>query len=231
VECDPSASIAAISLALEGAPFDALIGPWCSDDCESAAYLMGGRHILQVSYSCKSALLSNRAKFPTFVRTTSTYRAAIPAIVSFSSWAGWKKMVILSSSDGVNALAAQELAQALRIAFIQVTLQLQIAAGIVTAIIADRVRVIVVVGSNAALVVVAVAAQTKGISLEGWAFLGLVASAASEDISITEDGAAVTIMQASWPLVCVSVCLCAVGCGLWVVGCGLWVVCCVVLCV
>ncbi len=141
VQCDPSASIAAISLALEQGPLDALIGPWCSDDCESSAYLMGGRNILQVSYSCNSVVLSNNAKFPTFVRTSWTYRAALPAVVSFSKWAGWGVLTTLSSSDGVNAVVVQELVKACRGAAIRVAYQFQVEIGTLGLVVATPVRI------------------------------------------------------------------------------------------
>jgi hypothetical protein len=65
VECDAADSFAAISLMLEEGHVSAVIGPDCSLACESTAYLTAGRNIAQISYSCTSADLSDKLKYPT----------------------------------------------------------------------------------------------------------------------------------------------------------------------
>jgi len=65
VKCDRSGAIAALTLMLEERPVNAVIGPWCSAACESTAYLTAGRDIPQIAYSCTSAELSDKTKFPT----------------------------------------------------------------------------------------------------------------------------------------------------------------------
>ncbi len=75
VECDRSGAIAALTRMLEDGPIDAVIGPWCSASCESTAYLTAGRDIPQISYSCNSAELSDKTKFPTVRSAAACVRA------------------------------------------------------------------------------------------------------------------------------------------------------------
>ena len=75
VECDRSGAIAALTRMLEDGHVDAVIGPWCSAACESTAYLTAGRDIPQISYSCNSAELSDKTKFPTVRSAAACVRA------------------------------------------------------------------------------------------------------------------------------------------------------------
>ena len=105
--CDASVGLAALSDLLEkDGPLDAVIGPGCSSECESTAFLTSGRNLPQISYSCNSPLLSDSVKYPTFVRTTSSYASWAPALFALISWARWGTIVIISLMDNVFSLAA-----------------------------------------------------------------------------------------------------------------------------
>ena len=65
VDCDSNLAVAAISRMIQGSIVDALIGPDCEASCESSGSLTAGLDLAQISYSCCSDLLSNKAKYPT----------------------------------------------------------------------------------------------------------------------------------------------------------------------
>jgi len=65
VACDRFQAGAALSKLLEEGPVDAVIGPDCSVACESTAYITAVRGLPQISYSCSSSALSDKAQFPT----------------------------------------------------------------------------------------------------------------------------------------------------------------------
>ena len=71
-ECSASRGLVALTEMLDQSAVAAIIGPACSDACESTAHLTAGEDLLQVSFGCRSPLLSDVAKFPTFVRTVSS---------------------------------------------------------------------------------------------------------------------------------------------------------------
>ena len=54
--------------------------PGCPTACEQTAFLTASRDLPQISYSCNSPALSDKDRFPTFVRTTSSYYWWGPAI-------------------------------------------------------------------------------------------------------------------------------------------------------
>ena len=64
-DCEPSATVVALSQMLEEGPVDAVIGPDCSVACESTAILTAGLDIPQISYSCSSIALSDKKAYPT----------------------------------------------------------------------------------------------------------------------------------------------------------------------
>ena len=78
VRCDSSDATAAVSRMLEQGPVNAVIGPDCSAACESSAFLTAGRNIAQISYSCLSAVLSDKEKYPTVHSLLPTVRTAQP---------------------------------------------------------------------------------------------------------------------------------------------------------
>ena len=77
VRCDSSDATAAVSRMLEQGPVNAVIGPDCSAACESSAFLTAGRNIAQISYSCLSAVLSDKEKYPTVHSLLPTVRTAL----------------------------------------------------------------------------------------------------------------------------------------------------------
>jgi ABC-type branched-subunit amino acid transport system substrate-binding protein len=65
VDCESNLAVAAISRIIQGNVVDAVIGPDCEASCESLAYLTAELDLPQISYSCRSDLLSDKSKYPT----------------------------------------------------------------------------------------------------------------------------------------------------------------------
>ena len=80
VRCDSSDATAAVSRMLQQGPVNAVIGPDCSAACESSAFLTAGRNIAQISYSCLSAVLSDKEKYPTVTAFSPAHRSHSTAL-------------------------------------------------------------------------------------------------------------------------------------------------------
>ena len=67
--CSAKQALAAMGELLQGdSHIDAVIGPGCSSACEVTSYFSGGQEIPQISHSCTSPSLSNKAEY-NLVRT------------------------------------------------------------------------------------------------------------------------------------------------------------------
>ena len=67
--CSAQQGLAAMGELLQGdSHIDAVIGPGCSSACEVTSYFSGGQEIPQISHSCTSPSLSNKAEY-NLVRT------------------------------------------------------------------------------------------------------------------------------------------------------------------
>ena len=78
VDCDRFLAGTMLNKILADRPVDAVIGPDCSLACESTAYVTAIRGIPQISYSCMSAELSDKMKFPTVQLGLLCIRSARP---------------------------------------------------------------------------------------------------------------------------------------------------------
>jgi ABC-type branched-subunit amino acid transport system substrate-binding protein len=114
-ECDYSKSVATLSRIMEEFPVDGIIGPHCSKACASTADLANGRDIPQISYSCASAELSDKTRYPTFVRVVSSLNSRVRAIIAFAQWAKWVQLSVVSSTSIVYADIVPELERAMQV--------------------------------------------------------------------------------------------------------------------
>jgi len=156
-----------------------LIGPACSAGCENTAFTTGEKKIVQISYSCASATLTDNLKYPTFVRTTSSYVSWMPAIVHFAKWASWQQLAILSSTQNLFALAAPELASKMLSEGMKVFPDLRFEVGKYTAraklqtIANARTQVLLVMCYGDDILRFALAGWDMGMLGKGYAWLGL----------------------------------------------------------
>jgi ABC-type branched-subunit amino acid transport system substrate-binding protein len=210
VECDRFQAGAALTKMLDEGPVDVVIGPDCSLACESTADITAVRSIPQISYSCSSAALSDKSRFPTvrflfsgpcpvacmqspvcavcawqFVRTTSSYASWAPAIVGFATWAKWTQLATVLSTNNVFSAFATRLALDMQRDGIRVAVEVQYQAGAFDAgelgrVAAFRVRVVVVIADSLDVVTLALAAKDRGMHEAGYAWLGLDTVAGAE---------------------------------------------------
>jgi hypothetical protein len=118
--------------------------------------------------------LRERVRDLQFVRTTSSYSSWAPAIVGFASWAAWKQLVVVSTTENLFSLAATDLIRAMGAHDIK-TFPQQLPAGVIASSEVEkirplRVRVVMVMASQEDVMAIALAA--KGMT-QGWAWLGL----------------------------------------------------------
>jgi hypothetical protein len=109
-----------------------------------------------------------------FVRTTSSYSSWAPAIVGLASWAAWKQLVIVSTTENVFSLAATDSIRVMGAHGIK-TFPQQLPAGVLASSVLEKIRplqarVVMVMASQEDLMGIALAA--KGMT-QGWAWLGL----------------------------------------------------------
>ena len=88
--CSASQSLKALGGLLSGAAtIHAVIGPACSQACETTAHLSAGQNLAQISFACTSPLLSDKAKFPLFSRAVAPETTKGPCIIrSWDTMAG-----------------------------------------------------------------------------------------------------------------------------------------------
>ena len=79
----------------------ALIGPACSDGCKAVGYLANHWNVPIISYGCGSEELSNKAKFPTFVRTVGVYSKSGDIFVQLMKWYSWHRIAILTPTSAI----------------------------------------------------------------------------------------------------------------------------------
>jgi hypothetical protein len=70
-------------------------------------------------------MLSDKSKYPTFMRTVSAYSSWMPAVVAFAQWAEWTRLAIVSTMENLFALTAPTLTRLIADAKLQVALDLR----------------------------------------------------------------------------------------------------------
>ncbi len=86
---------------------DVLMGPSCSVCCEPVALLAAGWNLPVVSSSCLLDKLSQKSKYPTFIRTAGNSRTILsPAFAIVSDVFGWETIGIITSTEYVSGYQA-----------------------------------------------------------------------------------------------------------------------------
>jgi ABC-type branched-subunit amino acid transport system substrate-binding protein len=93
VDCNEVQATAAISRMMQRDVVDAVIGPDCEASCENSASFTAVQNIAQISYSCSSDLLSDKAKYPTVAALPlpalrPCHALAMPSDCSLCAWVG-----------------------------------------------------------------------------------------------------------------------------------------------
>ena len=101
-QCDAGASLRAIAdLRLVKPAIDAFIGPGCSVGCVPGGYLGAHWNIPMISFGCVELTLSNKQRYPTFVRTTGTYRQTGKFFLSIMRTYNWSRVALVSSTESL----------------------------------------------------------------------------------------------------------------------------------
>ena len=118
VDCDEVQATAAISRMMQAGIIDAVIGPDCEASCENSASFTAVQNIAQISYSCSSDLLSDKAKYPTVAALPLSalplpalrpcHALAMPSDCSLVAWMGASFDAKPFSSVYVVALLSQQ---------------------------------------------------------------------------------------------------------------------------
>ena len=74
VECARQAAAIAVGDERAKGPLDAVVGPHCSDTCQSTGFVTASFEIPQISYSCRSNEMSDKTVYP-LVRHSTARRA------------------------------------------------------------------------------------------------------------------------------------------------------------
>jgi ABC-type branched-subunit amino acid transport system substrate-binding protein len=178
--CSASVGLLAAStmLAPQKRRISALIGPACSDGCETTGFLTKSLNAPQIAFSCVSPLMSDKVRYPTFVRTIGPYGVMMPGIVALMKWANWTKISSIASTANVDSWAADLLRQAVVGASMSLEVDIRFSPGRFEAadlqrIAIGRLRVVFVLGLAADVAKIALAAHDSGMTNAGWAWIGV----------------------------------------------------------
>ena len=76
VECDREAAAIAVGDERAKGPLDAVVGPHCSDTCQSTGFVTASFKIPQISYSCRSNEMSDKTVYPLVRHSTARHSHA-----------------------------------------------------------------------------------------------------------------------------------------------------------
>ncbi|KAL5010593.1 hypothetical protein ScPMuIL_012898 [Solemya velum] len=79
----------------------AIIGPVCDSVCEPAGRLAGKWNIPMVSYGCAGQELSNRKLYPTFSRTSPTYRNVVFFLEAILKHYSWDRVTLVQGPQNI----------------------------------------------------------------------------------------------------------------------------------
>ena len=78
-----------------------LLGPYCDDVCTSVGLLAGRYKIPFITYGCESDELLDRDLYPTFLRTTGTFKDMSNFIKLIVQHFGWSRITFVSGRQDV----------------------------------------------------------------------------------------------------------------------------------
>ncbi|XP_044174474.1 atrial natriuretic peptide receptor 1-like [Acropora millepora] len=101
-ECNAGATLRALTDFQANEPdIHAYIGPGCSVGCVPGGFLAAYWNIPMISYGCIESTLSDKLKYPTFVRTVGTYHQSGHMFLEIMKHFKWKEVAILSSTESL----------------------------------------------------------------------------------------------------------------------------------
>lgn len=101
-ECNPGATLRALADFQTNEPdIHAYIGPGCSVGCVPGGFLAAYWNIPMISFGCIESTLSDKLKYPTFVRTVGTYHQSGHLFLEVMKQFMWKEVAILSSTESL----------------------------------------------------------------------------------------------------------------------------------
>ena len=86
-----------------------LPGPACDEVCEPVALLAHEWGIPLVSFGCGSSILSIKSHYSTFARTIAPFSTVSPFISAIMNYYQWPRIAIVTSSDHVWQVTANEI--------------------------------------------------------------------------------------------------------------------------
>ncbi|XP_015754056.1 PREDICTED: atrial natriuretic peptide receptor 1-like [Acropora digitifera] len=101
-ECNAGATLRALADFQANEPdIHVYIGPGCSVGCVPGGFLAAYWNIPMISYGCIESTLSDKLKYPTFVRTVGTYHQSGHMFLEIMKQFKWKEVAILSSTESL----------------------------------------------------------------------------------------------------------------------------------
>lgn len=101
-ECDTGATLRSMAdLRAKILAIHAFIGPGCSVGCMPGGYLAAHWRNPMISFGCGESTLSDKAEYPTFVRTVGTYAQTGKFFLKIMEKYEWNRVAILSSTESI----------------------------------------------------------------------------------------------------------------------------------
>ena len=101
-ECDTGATLRSmVDLQAKNPPIHAFIGPGCSVGCMPGGYLAAHWDKPMISFACGESTLSDKEKYPTFIRTVGTFAQSGKFFLKIMEKYKWDRVGILASTESL----------------------------------------------------------------------------------------------------------------------------------
>ena len=90
-----------VDLKAKKPPIHAFIGPGCSVGCIPGGYLAAHWEKPMISFACGESTLSDKKKYPTFVRTVGTYAQTGKFFLKIMQKYSWSRVAIVASTESL----------------------------------------------------------------------------------------------------------------------------------
>ena len=101
-KCDTGATLRAMAdLQAKKPDIHAFVGPGCSVGCLPGGYLAAHWNNPMISFGCGKSILSDKLKYPTFVRTVGTYAQTGNFFLEIMMKYQWNQVAILASTESL----------------------------------------------------------------------------------------------------------------------------------
>ncbi|KAI8745569.1 atrial natriuretic peptide receptor 1 [Biomphalaria glabrata] len=82
-------------------PVDTIIGPYCDEVCETTGLLIGRFALPMISYGCEESSMLDKQKYPTFLRTSVSFKSMAGFLQDVMSHFGWTHIVFVTFNSRV----------------------------------------------------------------------------------------------------------------------------------